>query len=303
MYGLCAIRYSGATMRAEFSPQLQQLSTRREQLRRRMEAIRVDVEQQLDLEGKVSLDYTSCHLRITNRDEHKARLSAPYQVVDSKKDGTRFTLPALRVLGSEYKTVVAMYGEMQRVYEHRLIETTLTYGVVVERLCAVIGELDVMLAFAHVAATVDGYVRPVMREAGSGVLRMERSRHPLLEQRVTGGSDGVGGEGESNGALMGSFIPNDVEMVAGESHCQIITGPNSGTSKQLRHSLHIDHHYCMLLTLISMSSVNRWQVNVHSTDRCDMPDGSDRSAIRLTQTLTRSQDAPSLPTSFAPSIH
>ena len=216
-------------MRAEFSSQLAQLHTRRDQLRRRMEAIKADVEQKLDLEGKVNLDYATCHLRITNRDEHRARLSAPYEVVDSKKDGTRFTLPALRVLGKEYKTIVTMYGEMQRVYERRLIETTLTYGAVVEQMCAVIAELDVMLAFAHIAASVEGYVRPVMREAGSGVLRMEKSRHPLLEQRVTGGvGDGVGGDSELSGVSMSDFIPNDVELVAGESHCQIITGPNSG---------------------------------------------------------------------------
>ena len=225
--------YSGATMRPDFAPQLKQLHVRRDQLRRKMEAIKADVEEALDLDGKVSLDYTTCHLRITNRDEHRQRLKAPYEVVDSKKDGTRFTLPALRLLGKEYKAVVALYGDMQRVYERKLIDTTLTYGPVVERMCGVIAELDVMLAFAHIAASVAGYVRPVMREAGSGVLRMERSRHPLLEQRVWGGiGSGASGEGGTSGVSMSDFIPNDVQLVAGESHCQIITGPNSGTSAQ-----------------------------------------------------------------------
>ena len=52
---LPTIRYSGATIVADFSPQLKQLHTRRDQLRRRMEAIQsTDVEEQLDLEGKVS---------------------------------------------------------------------------------------------------------------------------------------------------------------------------------------------------------------------------------------------------------
>ena len=267
-------------MRAEFSPQLKQLYTRRDQLRRRMEAIRADVEERLDLPGKVSLDHTTCHLRITNRDEHRARLSAPYEVVDSKKDGTRFTLPTLRVLGREYKSVVAMYGELQRVYERRLIETTLTYGVAVERMCAVIAELDVMLAFAHVAASVDGYVRPVMREAGSGVLRMEGSRHPLLEQLVTGGiGSGVGGEGEANGVSLSTFIPNDVELVAGKSHCQIITGPNSGQCAHNERPRAFIHS-CLYAAdwLCGCVAADRRQVDVHSTDRRDMLDGSDRSA-------------------------
>lgn len=84
----------------------------------------------------------------------------------------------------------------------------------------VIAELDVLVGFATVVSTMEGFVRPTMLERGSGIIRMTASRHPLVECGTVSGDDV-----RPNAS---SFIPNDVEMIHGQSHCQIITGPNAG---------------------------------------------------------------------------
>jgi DNA mismatch repair protein MSH2 len=77
---------------------------------------------------------------------------------------------------------------------------------------SLITELDCYLALAHVAANAPtAWVRPTMLPMGSKVLKMEGARHPCLEAISSA-----------------TFIPNDVDMVKGESNVQIITGPNMG---------------------------------------------------------------------------
>ena len=222
--------WAEATMRGDFSPDLKALEGRKAALRQAMEAVRKEVEDDLGLQGKVGFDYVTCHLRITNKEENRARLSPPYHIVDSKKDGTRFTTPPLKQLATEYKAVVREYGERQQLYVNKLIDTTLTYGGVVERMSGLIAEMDVLVSFAHVATALEGFVRPVMREMGHGVIRLKASRHPLLENANVGlvGGSQAGKDEEEMTTLARSFIPNDVEMIQGQSHLQIITGPNMG---------------------------------------------------------------------------
>ena len=219
--------YQECSMRGDFSPELKALEQRKSSLRRSMEAMHREVEEQLGLVGKIHLDFVSCLLRITNKEENRARLQPPYLIVDSKKDGTRFTTQPFKALATEYKAVVSEYSARQEMYVDKLVDTTLTYAPVVERMSGLIAELDVLVSFAHVAASLEGFIRPTMRELGSGVLRMKASRHPLLESG-NAGLLGGGGDEDSVVALSRSFIPNDVDMVQGVSHCQIITGPNMG---------------------------------------------------------------------------
>ncbi len=78
-----------------------------------------------------------------------------------------------------------------------------------------IAELDVLGTFAHLAA-LHGYVRPVLTT--EKVLRIEESRHPVLEKAL---EDTV-------------FVPNDVRMEA-DAPVAIITGPNmAGKSTYIR---------------------------------------------------------------------
>jgi DNA mismatch repair protein MSH2 len=85
---------------------------------------------------------------------------------------------------------------------------------VAEAASRLVAEIDVLVSFATVAALAPvEYVRPTVRPKGSGILRLERARHPCVElmDRV-------------------DFIPNDYHFVKGESQFQIVTGPNMGKS-------------------------------------------------------------------------
>jgi len=76
-----------------------------------------------------------------------------------------------------------------------------------------VAKLDVLVTFAHVAMNApEDYIRPRITDTdGPGrELKLVGARHPLLEMRDI------------------TFIKNDVHMKLGETHFQIITGPNMG---------------------------------------------------------------------------
>lgn len=86
-----------------------------------------------------------------------------------------------------------------------------------ERVGEVLAELDVLVSFAHAAATAPTpYVCPEMLAGESGEITLKQSRHPCLEMQ-----DGI------------DVIPNDCVMQRGESWFHIITGPNMGGKSTL----------------------------------------------------------------------
>lgn len=76
--------------------------------------------------------------------------------------------------------------------------------------------MDVLLSLSAVADNAQtAYIMPtVLPNSKNKVLRMKRARHPCLELIQMDEA--------------GDVIPNDVEMVNGESSFQIVTGPNMG---------------------------------------------------------------------------
>ncbi len=81
---------------------------------------------------------------------------------------------------------------------------------------AALAELDVLAAFAEVAAT-RAYVRPVVD--GSGGLQITAGRHPVVEQSLEAGA----------------FIANDAHLSEDRGRLLLITGPNmAGKSTYLR---------------------------------------------------------------------
>ena len=83
----------------------------------------------------------------------------------------------------------------------RCAEIAAGYAAAMETLNDTVACLDVLQSFANVSANAPiPYVRPTMLDKGSGVLKLEESRHPCV-----GLQDEV------------SFIANDVHMVQGKS--------------------------------------------------------------------------------------
>ncbi|XP_008785817.2 DNA mismatch repair protein MSH2 [Phoenix dactylifera] len=152
--------------------------------------------------------------RITKKEEQKVRkkLSTHYIVLETRKDGVKFTNSKLKKLGDQYQKVLSEYTSCQKVIVAQVVDATASFSEVFETLSVILSELDVLLSFADLATSCPiPYVRPDLTPSDKGDIVLEGSRHPCVEAQ-----DGV------------NFIPNDCTLERGKSWFQIITGPNMG---------------------------------------------------------------------------
>ncbi|KAJ1283556.1 hypothetical protein BS78_03G137500 [Paspalum vaginatum] len=152
--------------------------------------------------------------RISKKEEQKVRkkLTGSYIIIETRKDGVKFTSSKLKKLGDQYQTLLCEYTSCQKKVVDDVVRVSCTYSEVFEVFAAVLSELDVLQSFADLATSCPvPYVRPDMTASDEGGIILQGSRHPCLEAQ-----DGV------------NFIPNDCTLVRGKSWFQIITGPNMG---------------------------------------------------------------------------
>jgi DNA mismatch repair protein MutS2 len=90
----------------------------------------------------------------------------------------------------------------------------------VERLAALVGELDAHETAARFAAVYSGRLAAI---AASGEVRLVGARHPLLDPRLAGRRERVLGSGGHAAAI----VPLDLELGAAR-RLLVITGPNAG---------------------------------------------------------------------------
>lgn len=152
--------------------------------------------------------------RITKKEEPKVRkkLNTHFVVLETRKDGIKFTNSELRKLGDRYQQIVDEYKNCQKELVARVVQTATTFSEVFEGVAGLLSELDVLLSFADLAVSCPTpYTRPEITPPNVGDIILQGSRHPCVEAQ-----DWV------------NFIPNDCELVRGKSWFQIITGPNMG---------------------------------------------------------------------------
>ncbi|KAF9671414.1 hypothetical protein SADUNF_Sadunf12G0045200 [Salix dunnii] len=152
--------------------------------------------------------------RITKKEEPKIRkkLTTQFIVLETRKDGVKFTNTKLKKLGDQYQKIVENYKSHQKELVSRVVQITATFSEVFEKLSGLLSEMDVLLGFADLASSCPTpYTRPDITPSEVGDIILEGSRHPCVEAQ-----DWV------------NFIPNDCKLVRGESWFQIITGPNMG---------------------------------------------------------------------------
>jgi DNA mismatch repair protein MSH2 len=165
----------------------------------------------------VKLERHSAHglvFRCANSNDERDLRAAnkDVEILSLQKSGVLFSTRRLSALGARLRQLEGEYEEAQAEIVNKAVETARTYVGVAEALSAVIAELDMLASFATVAALSPfPYVRPVMRAKGAGVYKIKAARHPCVELM-----DAV------------HFVPNDYEIVRGESHFNIVTGPNMG---------------------------------------------------------------------------
>ncbi|KAL2462855.1 DNA mismatch repair protein MSH2 [Forsythia ovata] len=152
--------------------------------------------------------------RITKKEETKVRkkLNTHFIVLETRKDGVKFTNTKLKKLGDEYQRVLRDYMNCQKELVTRVVQTAASFSEVFEEVAGSLSELDVLLSFADLAASCPTlYTRPSITPSDVGDIILDGSRHPCVEAQ-----DWV------------NFIPNDCKLVREKSWFQIITGPNMG---------------------------------------------------------------------------
>jgi DNA mismatch repair protein MutS len=128
----------------------------------------------------------------------------------------RFITPELKeiensVLGSEDKSKALEYEIFQKIRQEIIVET-----LKIQESARALAAIDVLCNMASIAISKD-YRRPTLNT--KNIIDIENGRHPVIDNLL--GSD--------------SFIPNDSNMIPGESHMHIITGPNmAGKSTYIR---------------------------------------------------------------------
>ncbi|XP_066391158.1 DNA mismatch repair protein MSH2-like [Miscanthus floridulus] len=205
----------------------------------------LSVDKQLKLE-KGPLGHV---FRMSKKEEQKVRkkLTGIYLIIETRKDGVKFTSSKLKKLSDQYQALFGEYTSCQKKVVDDVVRVSGSYSEVFENFAAVLSELDVLQSFADLATSCPvPYVRPEITASDEGDIVLLGSRHPCLEAQ-----DGV------------NFIPNDCTLVRGKSWFQIITGPNMGGKS----------------TFIRQVGVNVLMAQVGSFVPCDQASVSVRDCI------------------------
>ncbi|PWZ03787.1 putative DNA mismatch repair protein MSH2 [Testicularia cyperi] len=172
--------------------------------------LRMDIEKKLHLENHHIYGYC---FRVTRTDASLVRNKKGYHDIATVKGGLYFTNEALRDLSSDCKDLTDRYNRSQSGLVKEVITIASSYCPPLEKLNVVLAHLDVIVSMAHVSENAPvPYVKPEVLDKGKDAdLSLQEARHPCLEVM-----EDV------------NFIPNDTQMVRGESEFLVITGPNMG---------------------------------------------------------------------------
>lgn len=115
-------------IRADFCPELAALSRAKEKISNIIDAIRVKVASELNLEeSKLKLNHNGTHgyfLRVTRKDETALRGRPKFICLETRKDGVKFTTKEIRQHSSELNDYSKEYNLLQTAVVDKIIDVT-----------------------------------------------------------------------------------------------------------------------------------------------------------------------------------
>jgi DNA mismatch repair protein MSH2 len=207
-------RWGRACISPKVDSALAHLAEQRAETMAKMESLVSAAAEELHLPaGKIKLNeapHLGFHFRVSRRDDASLRKNSHFTVLETRKDGCRFTNAKMRTVSAQYATVSQQYDEAQRTLVAQLMDVARSFLPALHSLHSLVATLDVLLAFALVVANAPSeYCCPELLDSVSErVLELHDARHPCVELQPHI-----------------AFVPNDVSLRTG-AHLAIVTGPN-----------------------------------------------------------------------------
>lgn len=137
----------------DFSPELKQLDDRITKVKRNMEKLRQQVEQDLGVSKPVSLVESNMHTYVFEVDKKEGddgmrRSKHDYKVISIKNRIMSFTFPGLKDLVRQFSELEEQYRVQQDELVQKVLEIASTYYPLLEQVSGLISQLDVLCAFA-----------------------------------------------------------------------------------------------------------------------------------------------------------
>lgn len=200
-----------------FSPDLSQIDTEINKVKRKIEDLRRKVEDDLECNKPVNLVESQMHTFVFECDKkegdagmRKQHKKYNYKIISIKNKIMSFSVQELKDLVREYNELEDQYRALQNELVLKVLEIASTYYPLLETVSSIVSQLDVLCAFAMVSSTHQ-YVKPLICPEEKEQVYLIESKHPLIHIQDPA-----------------TCINNDCRMVRNKTNLQIITGPNMG---------------------------------------------------------------------------
>ena len=199
----------GASLRAGFAPEVDELRALAEDARGALTALEAAERERTGLTAlKVGYHRVFGYYLELPRSQAE-RAPGEYEPRQTLAGAQRYRYTPLSELEDRILGARDRLAEAERAALERLCAQVAACGAAIERAALALARLDVAAGLAEVASE-HGYVRPVLRPAGP--IAIAGGRHPVIERRME----------------PGAFVPNDCELGGSAPDIVVLTGPNMG---------------------------------------------------------------------------